>query len=230
MLNVSNIKKSFVKPSGEQLDVLRDLSFTVTEGEVVAITGASGAGKSTLLHLLGGLEMTDEGEIKLNDFNVAKATQDELALYRQRDVGFVFQFHHLLTDFNALENVLMPLLIKRVSKQDAIEKASMMIRRINLDERMSHAIGQLSGGEQQRIAVARALITEPLLVLADEPTGNLDSQTGAEVGALLKDYAAAKNAIVIIATHNEHIAGMCNRVIHLQDGVIETSQNSAIRS
>lgn len=221
MLKVNKLKKSFLKPSGEKLEVLRDVSFTVAEGEMVAITGASGAGKSTLLHLLGGLEKTDEGEIKLNNSDVAKATQAELATYRRRDVGFVFQFHHLLTEFNALENVLMPLLIGRTSKREATEKASVMIRRINLYERMNHAVGQLSGGEQQRVAVARALITEPLLVLADEPTGNLDSQTGEEIGGLLKDYAAAKNAIVIVATHNEHIAGMCHRVLYLQDGVIE---------
>jgi lipoprotein-releasing system ATP-binding protein len=222
MLRVNNLKKSFLKPSGERLLVLRNLSFTLEAGEMIAITGASGAGKSTLLHVLGGLEERDEGEIKLNDFDIAKATSGELATYRRRDVGFVFQFHHLLTDLNALENVLMPLLIRRISKQQAMQKAMLMIERINLTERMTHPIGQLSGGEQQRIAVARALVTEPFLVLADEPTGNLDSQTGAEIGALLKSYSEEKNAIVLIATHNEHMAGICNRVLHLKNGVIET--------
>jgi lipoprotein-releasing system ATP-binding protein len=217
MLSVSNIKKSFQTPTGKPLEVLRDVSFAVSKGEMVAITGASGAGKSTLLHLLGGLEEADAGEIKLNDFNVAKATSNQLATFRQRDVGFVFQFHHLLPDLNALENVAMPLLIKRTSKQQAIQKAATMLEKINLSDRATHPINQLSVGEQQRIAVARALITEPLLILADEPTGNLDSQTGAEIGALLKDYALTNNAIVIIATHNEHITETSNRVLVLQD-------------
>lgn len=202
--------------------MLIDVSFAVSKGEMVAITGASGAGKSTLLHLLGGLEETDAGEIKLDDFDLTKANAKRLAAFRQRDVGFVFQSHHLLPDLNALENMAMPLLIKRTSRQQAIQRAATMIERINLKSRATHSINQLSVGEQQRIAVARALITEPLLILADEPTGNLDSQTGAEIGALLKNCAFEKNAIVIIATHNEHIAEMCNRVLVLKDGVIKT--------
>jgi lipoprotein-releasing system ATP-binding protein len=222
VLIVSNLKKSFLKPSGGRLEVLIDVSFAVSKGEMVAITGASGAGKSTLLHLLGGLEETDAGEIKLDDFDLTKANAKRLAAFRQRDVGFVFQSHHLLPDLNALENMAMPLLIKRTSRQQAIQRAATMIERINLKSRATHSINQLSVGEQQRIAVARALITEPLLILADEPTGNLDSQTGAEIGALLKNCAFEKNAIVIIATHNEHIAEMCNRVLVLKDGVIKT--------
>lgn len=221
MLIVNALKKSFVKPSGELLEVLRDISFTVKACEMVAVTGASGAGKSTLLHLLGGLEEADAGEIRLNDFNVTKAKAKPLADYRSSDVGFVFQFHHLLPDLNAAENIMMPLLIKRINKKAACRKASEMLEKINLSERSTHAVSQLSGGEQQRVAVARALITEPLLILADEPTGNLDSQTGAQIGRLLKDYAETKNAIVIIATHNEHIAEMCSRTLHLQDGVID---------
>lgn len=218
MLVVSNLKKSFLTPSSKKLEVIRNLSFTATSGEMIGITGASGAGKSTLLHLLGGLEETDEGEITLNNFNVTKATAVELATYRQRDVAFVFQFHHLLSDLNAIENVAMPLFIKRMPKHEALKRARLMIERMNLNERLTHPVGQLSGGEQQRIAIARALVTEPVLVLADEPTGNLDSQTGAELGMLLKDYAQTNNGIVIIATHNEHIAEMCDRTLILQDG------------
>lgn len=222
MLIVDHLKKSFLKPSGERLEVLLDISFTVNEGEMVAVTGASGAGKSTLLHLLGGLEEVEAGEIKLNDFNVTKAGAKALADYRSRDVGFMFQFHHLLPDLNAAENIMMPLFIKRARKNEANKKAAVMLEKINLSERAMHAISQLSGGEQQRVAVARALITEPLLILADEPTGNLDSQTGAEIGKLMKDYAETKNAIVVIATHNQHIAEMCSRVLYLKDGVIES--------
>lgn len=225
MLVVSNLKKSFLKPSGKKLEVICDLSFTATSGEMIGITGVSGAGKSTLLHLLGGLEETDEGKITLNNFNVTKANSKELATYRQRDVAFVFQYHHLLSDLNALENVAMPLFIKRTSKQEALKRARLMIERMNLNERVTHSVGQLSGGEQQRIAIARALVTEPVLVLADEPTGNLDSQTGAELGALLKNYAQTNNAIVIIATHNEHIAEMCNRTLVLQDGKFPNTQS-----
>lgn len=218
MLTVNNIKKSFHKPSGKKLNVLDDISFTAKAGEMIGVTGVSGAGKSTLLHLLGGLEETDSGEIKLNDFDITKANAKELETYRQTDVGFVFQFHHLLPDLNALENVAMPLLIKRVSKKVALERAHLMIEKMNLIERVTHSVGQLSGGEQQRVATARALVTEPILVLADEPTGNLDSRTGAELGVLLKNYAQTNNSIVIIATHNEHIAEMCHRTLLLQDG------------
>ncbi len=221
MLSVSNLKKSFLKPSGATFEVLRDVSFTVNAGEMIAITGASGAGKSTLLHLIGGLERADHGEIKLDDFDVTRATPNQLSTYRQRDVGFVFQSHRLLPDFNALENVAMPLLINRNLKSQAMQCAALMLERIGLSERASHAIGTLSGGEQQRISVARALITEPFLILADEPTGNLDSQTGAELSALLKAYTVVNNAIIIIATHNEHTAEMCNRVLNLQDGSVE---------
>ena len=218
MLSDSNLKKSFLKPSGAILEVLRDVSFTANAGEMIAITGASGAGKSTLLHLIGGLEKADSGEIKLNDFNVTKANSNDLATMRQRDVGFIFQSHHLLADLNALENVAMPLLITRNLKSQALQRAEKMLERIGLSERATRAIGTLSGGEQQRISVARALITEPRLVLADEPTGNLDSTTGAGLGALLKAYAVTNNAMVIIATHNEHIAGMCNKILILREG------------
>ena len=221
LLAVTNLKKSFRKPSNEMLEVLREVSFTANAGEMIAVTGPSGAGKSTLLHLVGGLEKADAGEIKLDRFDVTKAGASELATYRQRDVGFVFQFHHLLPDLSAIENVAMPLLINRVFKSEAMRRAALMLERMYMSERASHAVGQLSGGEQQRLSLARALITEPRIVLADEPTGNLDAQTGADISALLKAYAVVNNAAVIVATHNEHLGQMCNRVLVLRDGKIE---------
>jgi lipoprotein-releasing system ATP-binding protein len=224
VLVVSGLKKSFRKPSGETLEVLRDVSFAINAGEMVAITGPSGAGKSTLLHLLGGLERADAGEINLDQFDIMKASANRLATYRQRDAGFVFQFHNLLPDLSALENVAMPLLIARISKSEAMRRAALMLEKINLGERAAHSLGQLSGGEQQRIAVARALVTEPRIVLADEPTGNLDAQTGADLSALLKAYSLVNETTVIVATHNEHLAETCNRVLALRDGKIEDIQ------
>ena len=218
VLAVSGLRKSFRDPAGGVLEVLRGVSFEASAGEAVAIVGASGAGKSTLLHLLGGLEPADEGAVRLGEFEVTRAGAEELARWRSREVGFVFQLHRLLPDLTALENVALPLLVARVKAKEARERALEMLAGVGLRERAAHLAGELSGGEQQRAALARALVARPRLVLADEPTGNLDARTGAEVGALLLASARERGAAVIVSTHNERLARGCDRALLLRDG------------
>jgi lipoprotein-releasing system ATP-binding protein len=185
----------------------------------VAIIGSSGAGKSTLLHLLGGLEAADHGTILAGEFAVDRAGASALAHWRNQRVGFVFQFHHLLPDLTAAENVSIPLLIKRTRRREAMRRATEMLAQVGLDSRVSASlVGNLSGGEQQRVAVCRALITRPALVLADEPTGNLDTLIGDEISRSLVSYAREMQAIVIIATHNRALAESCDRTLVLRDG------------
>jgi len=217
-LVVRNLYKSFHSPAGEKIEVLRELSFKAQAGEIVAVVGASGAGKSTLLHLLGGIERADAGEIRLGEFDVTGAGAAELARFHNERVGFVFQFHHLLLDLTAAENIAMPLLIRREPRKRSIEQAVASLKEIGLANRASHPVSQLSGGEQQRVAVLRALITRPQLVLADEPTGNLDKETGDPVGAMLASYCRSHSAIVIVATHNEQLARDCDHHLILQGG------------
>jgi lipoprotein-releasing system ATP-binding protein len=189
-------------------------------GETIAIVGASGAGKSTLLHLIGGIEASDHGGITFGKFAIESASRADLARYRNRQVGFVFQFHHLLPDLTAAENVAFPLIVARQDRRRAMSSAFEALDRVGLGSRASHRITELSGGEQQRIAVCRALITAPLLVLADEPTGNLDSVSGGLIEDELLTYAASRPAMVIIATHNQALAGRCDRVLTLEQGRI----------
>src|SRR5436305_944992 len=219
-LSVSDLRKSFRDPSGGALEVLRGVSFGVRAGEMAAVVGASGAGKTTLLHVVGGLESADAGSVRLGDFDVTRADAARLARWRGREVGFVFQFHHLLADLSAEENVALPLLVARRGRSESHEAARAMLERVGLAERAAHNAGELSGGEQQRVAVARALVTRPRLVLADEPTGNLDARTGDEVGALLLDLCRDTRACVLVATHNERLAHLCDRVLNLRDGRI----------
>jgi lipoprotein-releasing system ATP-binding protein len=203
------------------LEVLRGVSFTLGAGEMAAVVGASGAGKTTLLHVLGGLERADAGDARLGDFDILGAGPGELARFRRRDVGFVFQFHHLLPDLSAEENVALPLLIGREGWAGARRAAREMLAAVGLEGRAAHAAGELSGGEQQRVGLARALVTRPRLVLADEPTGNLDAHTGEEVGALLAALCRARGARVLVATHNRELAARCDRVLALRGGVLE---------
>lgn len=217
-LIVGDLQKSFRTPLGAELEVLRGASFSVTAGEMLAIMGASGAGKSTLLHLLGGLEAADSGLIQLDDLEITKSTAARLARYRNEAVGFVFQFHHLLPDLAAVENVALPLLISRTGWRESLQQATAALESVGLAQRATHPIGHLSGGEQQRVALARALIKRPRLVLADEPTGNLDAPMGDEIGQLLKSYCREHHAIVVIATHNARLAEMCDRTLMLEDG------------
>ena len=207
------------------MEILRGVSFEVRAGEMLAIVGASGAGKSTLLHVLGGLEAADGGEARLGGFEITRrgggVERREQSRFRNAKVGFVFQFHHLLADLTAKENVALPLLIARRSRRETEARAASMLERVGLSKRAAHGAGELSGGEQQRVAIARALVGEPRLLLADEPTGNLDAQTAEEVGSLLFTLCRERKACVVVATHNEQLARMCDRVLLLREGRLE---------
>jgi lipoprotein-releasing system ATP-binding protein len=227
-LVVDNLRKSFRNAMGAELAVLRGVSFSAERGEMLAIMGASGAGKSTLLHVTGGLEAADDGLIKLDDFEVTRSKNSELARYRNEMIGFVFQFHHLLPDLTALENVAMPLLISRSRYNESLRRATVALESVGLRERTAHPIAHLSGGEQQRVALARSLIKRPRLILADEPTGNLDATMGDEIGQLIRAYCQEHQSIAIVATHNAHLAKMCDRILVLEEGRIK--QESEIRS
>ena len=207
MISVVDLRKSFLSPGGERLEVLRGVTFSANAGETVAITGASGSGKSTLLHLLGGLETADHGDITLNGTDG-----------RRQEIGFVFQFHYLLSDLSAVENVALPLLIARHNTRHAHQRALNLLNDAGLGARADHPVSHLSGGEQQRVAVARALVTEPKLLLADEPTGNLDAAIGEEIARTLVTYAYKHSAILIIATHSATLAQMCDRCLVLEHG------------
>jgi lipoprotein-releasing system ATP-binding protein len=217
-LVVEGLRKSFREAGGGSLEVLRGVSFSLRAGEMVAVVGASGAGKTTLLHVVGGLEAADSGSVRVGRFDVAAAGTGALARWRGREVGFVFQSHRLLADLSAEENVALPLLIARAGRGEALGAARSMLERVGLASRLRHLAGELSGGEQQRVSVARALVTRPRLVLADEPTGNLDARAGSEVGALLLSLCREARACVLVATHNEHLAGLCDRRLALRDG------------
>jgi lipoprotein-releasing system ATP-binding protein len=216
-LRVSNLSKAFQATNGDAIEVCRGISFSVSPGEAVAITGASGAGKSTLLHLLGGLEAADAGTIQLGDRDISSASTRELSRLLKHEIAFVFQSGYLLSDLTAVENVALPLMVARAGRDQSMRAATEALERIGLGQRLEQRIGLLSGGEQQRVAVARALITKPKLVLADEPTGNLDAAVGDEIGDLLVSYCHAEQAVVLIATHNERLAGLCDRVLRLKD-------------
>jgi lipoprotein-releasing system ATP-binding protein len=218
VLTVLDLRKSFTSPAGKRIEVLRGVALSAAAGEMIAVTGASGSGKSTLLQLLGGLDEADHGTILLNQFSLNEAPAAELARFRGRHIGFVFQLHHLLGDLSAAENVALPLLIARISSRKAMTQATQALESIGLGEKGAYPVGHLSGGEQQRVAVARALITEPALVLADEPTGNLDTLMGEELTHSLLNYCRSRRAIVIIATHNPRLAEACDRILTIQNG------------
>jgi lipoprotein-releasing system ATP-binding protein len=220
-LEVADLRKSFREPSGGVLEVLRGASLSLRAGEAAAVVGASGAGKTTLLHVVGGLEAADEGRVRLGEFDVTGASTSELVRWRGGAVGFVFQFHHLLADLSAEENVALPLLVARTGRREAFGRARELLDKVGLGARLDHAAGELSGGEQQRVAVARALVARPRLVLADEPTGNLDPRTGTEVGALLLALCREAHACALVATHNENLASLCDRRLVLREGRLE---------
>lgn len=219
-LTVTNLRKSFKSPAGETIEIIRGVSFSASAGEIVAIMGASGAGKSTMLNLLGGLEAVDDGKIILGNSDITGTPALGLPTLRNQYIGFVFQFHYLLLDLSAAENVALPLMIARANKATSMRRAGEVLEQIGLRERVFYPARHLSGGEQQRVAVARALITKPALVLADEPTGNLDHAAGADVAALLVSYCRERRAVVVVATHNERLADICDRVLLLKQGAI----------
>ncbi len=222
IIRTENLHKSFAM-GRETIDVLRGINLTITRGEVVALVGASGAGKSTLLHLLGGLDRPTRGAIRVNGVQVDRLRESEIEPFRNRTVGFVFQFHHLLPEFTALENVMMPGLIRGLGRAETRERARHILDNVGLGARLMHRPGELSGGEQQRVAIARALVLEPPVVLADEPTGNLDTHTGEDVIAVLKRLHQARGTTFLIVTHNEKLALEADRVIRMVDGRIEGS-------
>ena len=198
------------------VEVFRDLDIVVERGEMVAIVGPSGIGKSTLLHLLGGLDRPDSGSIRVADYDLTSMTNDELARFRNRNVGFVFQFHHLLPEFTAVENVAMPGWIGRIPTDEALRKASALLAELGLEARRTHFPNQLSGGEQQRVAIARALLTDPTLFLADEPTGNLDLETSERVFELMRECHGKRGLTSVIVTHNPDLAARCDRVLEMK--------------
>lgn len=216
LLEAQGLTKTY-RLAETEIPILEDLSLTVRAGEMVAIVGASGAGKSTLLHLLGGLDRPTAGSVRIDGFDITKTTELDLSSFRNRQIGFVFQFHHLLPEFTALENVMMPLLIGGLGRREARLRAGNLVARVGLASRADHRPGALSGGEQQRIALARALVAAPCLLLADEPTGNLDQRTGAEILQLLLELRREERLTAILVTHNEDLAAACDRVLLLGD-------------
>ena len=220
LLSARSLTKSYVM-GNRTLEVLRGVSLDVTRGEFLAMRGASGAGKSTLLHLLGGLDSPNTGEILFAGKNLAALSNGELASLRNAKIGFVFQAYHLLPELDALENVCLPARMARMPAAQAEARGRDLLARVGLKDRVEHRPYELSGGEQQRVAIARALINEPDLILADEPTGNLDSHTGDEIIELLCSLRAERNATLVIATHGERVAQLAPKVIVLVDGQIK---------
>lgn len=215
IIQTQNIHKKY-----GQLEVLKGIDISIAKGEVVSIVGASGAGKTTLLQIIGTLDTPDSGKIKINDSEITALSQKQLAAFRNRHIGFVFQFHHLLPEFTAIENVCMPAFIAGTKKSDAEKKALDLLTYLNLKDRLDHKPSELSGGEQQRVAVARALVNNPSVVLADEPSGNLDSAHAKELHELFFKLRKEFNQAFVIVTHNEELAGMTDRKLVMKDGKI----------
>jgi lipoprotein-releasing system ATP-binding protein len=219
VLSASDIHREFTTPDAI-LPVLKGVSLKVKRQEMISITGASGVGKSTLLHILGGLDRPTSGEVVVGDFSLNGRSEKELARFRTERVGFVFQHHYLLSDFSALENVMIPAILSGKSRSEACDNGELLLRQVGLIDRRNHKPGQLSGGEQQRVAVARALANDPEVVLADEPSGNLDTATGRRLHDLLFELRERKVMAFVIATHNQELAGGCDRQLKLVEGKV----------
>ncbi|PRD54832.1 ABC transporter ATP-binding protein [Sphingobacterium gobiense] len=215
ILEANQIYKSFGK-----LPILRGVDLSVDTGEIVSIVGASGAGKSTLLHIIGTLDRPDSGRIVINGTNISELNEKKMSLFRNKHIGFVFQFHHLLPEFTALENVCIPAFINNVGKKEAEVRGMELLKRLGVQHRAQHKPSEMSGGEQQRVSVARALINNPSLILADEPSGNLDSENAASLHQLFFELRASLDQTFIIVTHNEELANISDRTVHMRDGEI----------
>jgi lipoprotein-releasing system ATP-binding protein len=219
LLRAESLWKSY-QAGGQRVDVLQGLDLTVPVGDIVAIIGESGSGKSTLLHLLGGMDRPDKGCVRFSGQDIYASSSTELASFRNREVGFVFQFHHLLPEFTALENIGIPPLIQHQPRELAMKTAYSLLQEVGLEQRAHHRPAQLSGGEQQRVALARALATQPRLLLADEPTGNLDRKTACAIEELLMEIHKRRKLTIILVTHSDRLARCCRRILRLENGVL----------
>jgi len=220
LLTATGIHKHYVLGDA-RIEVLKGVDFEVARGAIVAVVGASGVGKSTLLHILGGLDQPSSGQIVIDGVDVGALSDADRAQFRNSQIGFVFQFHHLLRDFTALENVMMPLMIAGASPDEAREPAQQLLSAVGLDKRLTHLPAELSGGEAQRVAVARALVTKPAVVLADEPSGNLDAWRSEALHALIWDLARSRDQTFVIVTHDQPLADRADRVVEMKDGRLE---------
>ncbi len=221
VIHIENVTKSYPTGAGEQLVVLRGVDLEVSEGRVLAIVGSSGAGKSTLLHIMGALDRPTSGSVVMGGKDIFALNDQELSIFRNRNIGFVFQFHHLLPEFTALENVAMPALIAGTAMQEALAQARALLERVRVDHRADAKPSQLSGGEQQRVAVARALINRPRVLLADEPSGNLDSGNATALHDILWELAHTQGQTIVLVTHDASIADTADITAHLHDGRLD---------
>ncbi len=219
MLHANGIYKSY-----GALSILKGVDLHVAKGEIVSLVGASGAGKSTLLHIVGTLDRPDSGTVSINGTDIGTLTAKQLSAFRNQRIGFVFQFHHLLPEFTALENVCIPAFIRKMDRKEAEHRASELLELLGVIHRKAHKPGELSGGEQQRVAVARALVNSPAIILADEPSGNLDSENATALHQLFVDLRNQLGQTFVIVTHNEELAGIADRIVHIKDGIIEPNQ------
>ena len=219
MIRIENLNKTFLK-DGLKIEVLKGLNLQIATGESLAVVGVSGSGKSTLIHILGTLDHPTSGAVLFDGVDVFTWPEQRLSVFRNQKIGFVFQLHNLLPEFNALENTMMPALIRRSPKAEARRKAEAILNEVGLGDRITHKPGELSGGEQQRVAIARALILEPEILLADEPTGNLDTETGKKIEEVLITLNRTKRITLVVVTHNESLAGRMSQQIGLRDGRI----------
>ncbi len=223
IVRCANLRKSFLVDAkkGAQLEVLKGISLEILRGDFVSIVGASGSGKSTLLHILGGLDRPSDGEVWWSEENIFDMQEEKLAQRRAKEVGFVFQFHHLMPEFTALENVMIPQMILRISRNEARQRAEELLRLVGLADRLHQRPVELSGGEQQRVAVARALANRPTLVFADEPSGNLDSDGGEQLHNLLLELNRSAGQTFVVVTHNERFADRAKRIFRMSDGILK---------
>ena len=219
MIRITDLHKSFIMGS-QELTVLKGIDLEIPRGQMVAVVGASGAGKSTMLHIMGMLDRPTKGTVYFDNQDLFQMSEAQQAEFRNRRIGFVFQFHHLLPEFTALENACMPALIQRRPIEEVEQEATTLLQEVGLGQRLHHKPGELSGGEQQRVAVARALLQKPDLVLADEPTGNLDTHTGEALFGLLRDLNRTRKTTFVIVTHNDKLSAQSDRIVYMQDGII----------
>lgn len=220
ILKTENLVKTFTNTKDIKLEILKSISLEILEGEITLIVGASGAGKSTLLHLLGGLDRPDEGQIYFNNENILAFSEDKMAKFRNKNIGFVFQFHHLLPEFTAVENVAIPQMIMGTSHDYSLKRANELLNEVGMIERKHHKPAELSGGEQQRVAVARALANDPAIILADEPTGNLDSANSQIISDLIVHLNSKFKKTFVVVTHNKEMLGIANQVYEMKDGKV----------